>query len=438
MFRPDKLMAARKTAAGRYPQRGPWYTFVQRGTRWRDGASVLTFGRNRWLIALATTFALLCSLVAPCIGVFSPSLNWDSLAYVGIIKSWSLPDPADFQAAAYKDVRTFAEAVRPGAYGKLIADSDYRRIVAADPVAFSDQLPFYRIRPLYVWVVGAVSAFTPTIASAGAAVSVLSALAINLLIVGIAFRRLGVWAGAGTVAVVGLSPLLTDLAQKSTPDGLFVLLVAVGVALLGKRRDMAGVLVLVASTAVRSEAMLLNALLALALLAERFAGSRKSSSLPSAILFFGSIAVGQTIARLAGAYGFRVLYSATFIGFAPHPAELAATSIPLSVILGAWKSGIVEGLANAGLWAVLAEAVLMAFALSRYHDRLPERPTFLAIGMYAYTLARLVLYPAHDLRLNAPVFVGMAILLIHVARPRHLPGYWGQRVWERSVIGNPG
>ncbi len=365
------------------------------------------WGNCGWLRKAAAAVALLSCLVMPADATLSPAVNWDMVAYIGIIKSWSLPDPVQYQAATYADLR----ARFPGYYKPLVAASDYTRQVESDPAVFAAQLPFYRVRPLYLLIVRAVAALTSTVAGALGVVSVLAALAINLLVAGVSLSRLGAWCGSGVTVTLALSPLMINMSQLKTPDSLFALFVACGILLLADRKDWAGAAVLVVATAVRSEAMLLNLCLAMCLGAEAVLRTGNARRWVPVALGAGSLALGLTIAHWAGAYSYTVLYHFTFSGFVADPASLA--DVPLSLPVMAWNvaKGAWASLADGSLWALLLETVLLGAVLSQFRGRARDRLTALAIGLWLYTAARFLVFPASYIRFNAPALIGLVILL---------------------------
>ena len=212
----------------------------------------------------ASTVAVIAAIGAigltVSIALFVPVLNWDLLAYVGVVKSWSLHSAPAIQAAAYGDVHRFA--VTHGfrqAWQALISPAiPYRHEVATDPVAFVKQLPFYRIRPLYLLLLWLLSQATASVSAAAVAVSAGSLLMSALVLSMFAGRRLGSVAAAVWPAMFCLSPIVIGAARLQTPDALATCMVLTAAVLFLGGRELAAALVLLAAVLVRTDLMLLG------------------------------------------------------------------------------------------------------------------------------------------------------------------------------------
>ena len=74
---------------------------------------------------------------------------WDMLGYAASVLSFSQSDTVSIHASVFADLR---DNVSPVVYQTLTNGSDYRSVMSADPEAFSQQIPYYKIRILYVLV----------------------------------------------------------------------------------------------------------------------------------------------------------------------------------------------------------------------------------------------------------------------------------------------
>lgn len=102
------------------------------------------------------------------------ALNWDLLAYVGLVEQLHHYNNIEIHYNAYHDVYSYAKlhaAILMDIWNQLIAgpllQSNYK---SAD--IFDANLPFYACKPLYVWVLYLVSFFTSTITAAAVYISV--------------------------------------------------------------------------------------------------------------------------------------------------------------------------------------------------------------------------------------------------------------------------
>ena len=295
--------------------------------------------------------------------------------------------------------------------------------MAADPDAFNAQLPFYRIKPLYLLVVAAFAKLTATVTEATVVVSVLSFCAFSLGLLWFAVRALGAVLGSVVGVLFALAPTTTNVAALSTPDALLMLLTGVAAVLFVRQRPLSAAWLLTLGVLVRTDLQVFNVCLAAAwlLLAQR----QPRAGLVAGVLA-GSILVAAAVDAWAGNYGYAVLYRHTFIGYSPHPASLQGLNIPAALFLRNIPVGVLGGLSNGGLWLVLALLGLCAVLFWRTGQ--PERMAAgraqalaccaLLAAVGASICVRFVLFPSGDLRLVAPVVGILAITLVTIAAYR--------------------
>ena len=101
-------------------------------------------------LAVVITFCLLC-LIVP---LLNPVDNWDMLGYAASIKSLYGLDVAAIHTSVFAEYKSSATALH---FEQLTADSSYRRTMHTDAEAFYQQIPFYKIRVLYVLLLTAAS-----------------------------------------------------------------------------------------------------------------------------------------------------------------------------------------------------------------------------------------------------------------------------------------
>jgi hypothetical protein len=358
--------------------------------------------------------AILCILAVTVIAWKIPFLGWDMLPYVAIVHSWTDATPADIHAATYADAARFAADHHLEAVMRLLGQGPYRETMETDAGAFSEQLPLYKIRPLYLLIVAAVAKFTPTVSEATVLVSVLSFCACCMTILWYGVRSVGAASGSIVAALFALSPPAIGAAKLSTPDALLTLLVTVAAILFVRGRLLTAAVLLTTGVLIRTDLELFDLCLAISWLLLSWAQSYVV--LVSGILA-ASVLVGAAVNAWAGNYGYVVLYRFTFIdGSVPHPASLRGLGIPLTTFVNNIVRGVRNSLDNGGLWILLAMLGLCV-ALSR-----PGALTCRALlaSVAAYTCARFILFPEHDVRLAAPAFAILTVALLTIGAGRPL------------------
>jgi len=223
--------------------------------------------------ARLATFCLYLAFAGAALwlSIYRPFHNWDVVGYIAAAKSFEQPDNAALQAFTYAELRTVlpAELYEDIARERNLGTGPgalYRRTVNTNPAAFAEQLPYYRIRPLYVGLIyllykAGVDIEFATHLISGIAVA-LALLVLYLTVI----RRLH-------PALACLLPPLAwmfgalDLARFSTPDGLAFFAVLLIVYWFAQRRIGWLCVALPISLCVRTDLILFTAPLLLALFA---------------------------------------------------------------------------------------------------------------------------------------------------------------------------
>ena len=335
-----------------------------------------------------------------------PLFGWDLLGYVGAVAAIDTHDPQRVQATAYADVRA---ATPPRIYAQLtgMAGDDaiaYRRDVARNPDHFAQQLPFYRVRPLYVgllYVLHKAGLGTP---HAVYLVSALSFVVIGILTLIWTSRYLAPAYAAGGSLLLLLTPPVMAVARTPSPDALSAAMVLGALfALVELRQRATFALLMVLAIFVRND----NAIFAVVLfLYFGFAATetRRSASLAIGLALLSAVCY-FAINRWAGAYGWSVLFHHTFLGFLPAPAEFEQIVTPAQYA-AALKHGA-RSVVDTAL-PVFGMLWVLAFGLRRRASLLQD-----LLGLIAVTVAlRYLLFPILWDRLLVPYYILIVVLLI--------------------------
>jgi hypothetical protein len=149
-----------------------------------------------------------------------PALNWDLIGYVASVKRSSGASDVQVHTQTYSAVRA---AMSPQDYARL-TQGPFRKDVAENPALLAEQLPFYGIRPVYVWLLAQLESLGVDLIKATYLVPATGCLAALLL--------MGLWAQKRLPAAASLALLpaawllgMPEVARLSTPDGLALLAV---------------------------------------------------------------------------------------------------------------------------------------------------------------------------------------------------------------------
>ena len=102
--------------------------------------------------AAAPVLYLLIAVLALWQSASKPMHNWDMIGYVAAAKSFEESDASALHDFTYRQLR---ESVTHKKYTSLASGKGdlYRETISEDPAAFAEQLPFYRIRPVYTGLI---------------------------------------------------------------------------------------------------------------------------------------------------------------------------------------------------------------------------------------------------------------------------------------------
>ena len=333
--------------------------------------------------------------------VRQPHYTWDLLGYVGC--SVDSTDARDIQRAAFDAIRTTVsdEDIR--------VDNPYRVDVAANPYHFTEQLPFYSIKPIYIALIRALHRTGMPFQKAAVAISAASSFVLALL--------LWYWLGAylaglplvAACALIMLSPNILVLSRWATPDCLATTIAAIGLYLILERKSYFwGSSALLLDVWVRTDALVLAGIVFAVLLLCRRLDTAQFLAL--SILALGSY---FTINHFGGNYGWPALFYNSFSGGLAAPGEavlhLSPSAYAHQVVRGAFLWLISGGFA---LYVLLGALAIWLNRSSLY--------TYMVSAVLAARVLSYLLYPNGDQRYTAVLFVLVLVSLVIAVRLKTL------------------
>lgn len=105
------------------------------------------FADNKFYQSLAFATAIVFTLLCLVVPLLNPVANWDMLGYAGSVKSLLGMNVDDIHRSVYSEFAAYASA---GSFEVITGGTSYRQTMYEDAAAFSQQIPFYKIRILYV------------------------------------------------------------------------------------------------------------------------------------------------------------------------------------------------------------------------------------------------------------------------------------------------
>ena len=385
-------------------------------------------GGSRWRAFWASTLVALTLTGLAC--TTTPWWNWDMLPYVAV--SLSEGDPTVRHATVWSYTK---KVVPDDEYAALIGATDlstvpkhllehyqdqvqYRSTAYEDPEAFTEQLPFYSVKPMYPAAIGAWTTGARNLRSSavdGAANPVVASLYVaraawvcmGMALFWLLFLRLPDYAAAPIAIGVMALPPIRELTTYSSPDtlsGTFILLgfvfalKSLGVApgrLPARTWMIASLGVLFLALAARPDNLLLIGPVLLWFLWNRSVRFAQA-------FVIGAIALAWYLwhAHISLNYGWAVLLHHSFIDYTEFPSQLQPElSVPMLIDL-------YLSLAPQSRWFFVIGALGTVVAWLRWRRTSVDDPLFQSLlVVFAYMAAHWVLFPDQKDRLMIPVYL---------------------------------
>lgn len=346
-------------------------------------------------------------------GVARPVYLWDVVPYTAAVISIDESDSAKVHRKTFDALR---DSVPAETFQKLTRRGPVVERVYSDPDALAQQLPFYRIRPLYIWASYILHRLGINPARATVVVSSLSVFAIGV----ITFAWIGPHIGGPFTVVATLLILycsqVVNLARHSTADGLATAIQLFSLFMLLKyeRVRLACVIALVAIGA-RTDALLGAALLVTYLAI--WAPPAIRLKLPAAISF-GIVGVTAywVIGAAAGNYGYETLFYQSFLGKLVDPGS-RTIDVSWSDYLGVCATNARYFLKEK-LPAAMCMIALLVFWRSRRRRASLGAYGDLSLVMVVALILRFLAFPRWEARFFAINMLLIWIALVVVLFPR--------------------
>lgn len=254
-------------------------------------------------------------------GYLRPGQTWDVLGYIGAVLSYDGHDKRTIHQVAYQSLQT---SVPPAIYDQLTKGNEYRTEVATSVESFYQQLPIYRMKPLYPILSYLVSKTSLSIYSSTVTVSLLAFCFSSMIIfIWLEKKIRGFTLLVVTVSLV-LSANLPQVGRLSTPDSLSGALLLGTMYFLWKKKAHLGFSIL-ASLAIlaRPDNIILISLL---LVYFTFMAPPDVRITLKQFLLTGLIVIGTFVLlfSLVDSYGWETLFYHAFVKNLHYPATESA------------------------------------------------------------------------------------------------------------------
>ena len=318
------------------------------------------------------------------VGITKPYYAWDVIGYVASAYELSGLSGDALRNSTYDDVRS---AVPPHTFLKLIDGgfTHYRSTVYEDTSSFQQQLPFYRIRYIYVWTTYILGELVGSFTQATLLISAAAGFLI-VLISGSLF-----WKVKSVIAFLSVPPAIIfagalKLSRLTQPDAMAVLAVVFLCAFILVKRHKLVALLIALLPLFRTDYLIF------ALVASFILFLRSSSKLAMLSASF-ALLIYFAANHFAENYGYALIFNFTLIDhWNPYPLTMTISDnvhdYAEVYIKGIWK---LADTPKIYLYPVITTAVIFfTSAQSRYQNR------FFAVyfACLFFVTAHFLLFPA--------------------------------------------
>lgn len=340
-----------------------------------------------------------------------PAYNWDMLAYVSLAYQFSGESAPTAHELTYAEVKKTVAATD---YDLLTSGNDYRKIVASDPAAFNQQLPGYRMKLLYPWLLSICERAGWNPVSASVTISRAAYIAIGMIVLAWLASFLAPVPAVLTAWIAMSLAFALRLAQLSTPDALSTAIILCGLWLIFQRAKLrAGLLVIAASIIVRPD----NGLWLLAVAAYA-AATRRSMRIFSFVVLAAGFVLALLLVRLAGSPHWATVFHHSFIERLPYQDNFHGGVSPLEYLRVLLRETHPANLPPFLLVFALAGAWLLVARVPRF--RWSDDSAQIIAVMAGFGALHWLLYPGDD-RFFAAAYLAITVVLVRHLAARNEP-----------------
>ena len=385
---------------------------------WMKRFSAVLGSRNPLLLVPASA-VLLFTIFFNISSAGTDFFDWDIVPYIGVVFTVTEDSTEAAHAKTYAEIK---KGVSPSKYKFLIGEgtvrTDYLADVARDPESFSQQLPFYSVKPLYPLLIYLLNRLGINVVTASLLISQIA----YLLIGGLLMYWLKQYYSIITACVLTMflvsMPFVLTLATFSGPDALsaFIVLLAFFLFTETAYTKSAFVVLLMSITARPDNLILIGLLVVYDFI---FHTERR----PLAI---GTLVAGLGIyffqAGLSGNYGWKILFYHSFINLLSYPL-----SDPGSLTVSDYLNVLAERSRPADMvktsYSLILFVVLNVIALQwQYKEPFTETRKFqVLLAGLLFSLVHWLIFPGQKERYLAVFFLFTIVSLVISARERVWP-----------------
>jgi len=364
---------------------------------------------DRRSAVLATAAMVVLVVLQSAYAIYRPAPDNDLLFYAATVHQWRGMDPAEIHEASLADIRSFFD---PAVYDRMVTENDYMKVVASDPAAMAQQIPFYSVKPLFPALLLVANQLGAPIGTTAILIAIVSYAALSMLVFFWFRRYFGPWWSLALAGLLTVSPPFSTLPKLESPDGLGAFLaVAALFVLIELRRVDAALAILLLAILARPNAVIAEVTLVVALVIVGRRSSIGLSPLRGVAWAGAGMALVLGLSLLSRNYGVGTLFYFAVVEFLPYPAA-GAPALPWSEVVRLYAFRLVNLVASPiPLFAFLGVLAIRLRASSVRAIR-SDPISMIVVATFAAIALGWLYYPNEPERILVGGFLVTAILLV--------------------------
>jgi hypothetical protein len=343
-----------------------------------------------------------------------PTFNWDMLGYIGVVNSYETDSIVKAHSETYEAV---SEVVPADKYKELLGhgSSNYRNTIYKNAEAFSQVLPFYSSKKLYVLIVFLLTKIGANYVYATIIPSVISYVALGYIIFGWIRKYFLMPYNLIFAGALLFSPPLLQIAKLSTPDALSALIILLSFYIyIEKGKYFISLLVLILSITVRPDNIIICVLM-IALTCYKYKFSKEK------VIAFGSLAaIAICLFYIMGITSGNLSYKALFVhSFTDQPRDLIVSQYVLDLTFKEYVYIYLKAFGKLSLHSAIPISIFLAssywviWASLGYNNKF-RYLTEIIVVVFICFIARYALFPNLFDRFYVPYLVITAVCLLKI------------------------
>lgn len=339
-------------------------------------------------------------LLITALAAFKPNYNWDCLPYMAIVLETNKTlSPEELHREVYNQAKQHIPAEQ---YNLLVANKPYRIAMQHNAMAFYQQLPFYRIKPLYIALCALFYKLGVNIAFATVIPSLLAFFGIGVVLFFLLKNVVSQNQSMAITYCLLLAMPFTGIGRESSPDAISCFLMLLGCYWFFKKKCWHYIAPAFAlAVLARPDNIIFVMLFGVCLLVKKY------WSVTDAVIVIASGLLAYFVPQLFfEGYNWKTLFYHSFIKHLTYPKDAIISLTITDYIFAVLRNAFREF--NSSFIPLL---LIFIISIWNYRKIITKDLTILWLSIGATIIVRYLLFPVFTGRFMAPYYL-IAILLI--------------------------